>query len=115
MTLRCHALLPALVLLISPSAWIHAEDFSFARLRETARAMAAAPCAAPYQELDACWNNLTYDQHRDVRFKMEAGLRAKQQAPFAIDFFHPGWTAKKMAATGKAVSERWVCLWMRPN
>ena len=69
--------------------------------------MAAAPYVAPHQELNAYWQNLTYDQHRDIRFKMEAGLWAAPKLPFSIDFFHPGWTAKKMVtihevAAGKA-------------
>ena len=73
-----------------------AEDFSFDALRAKARKMAAAPYAAPKLELADFWKNLNYDQHRDIRFQMDSGLWAKEKGPFSIDFFHPGWTAKKM-------------------
>lgn len=73
-----------------------AEDFSFATLSAKARKLAAAPYAAPKLELADYWKNLTYDGHRDIRFKMESGLWAETKGDFSIDFFHPGWTAKKM-------------------
>ncbi len=73
-----------------------AENFSFDLLREKARKMAAAPYVAPKLELADYWKNLTYDGHRDIRFKMESGLWAETKGDFSIDFFHPGWTAKKM-------------------
>lgn len=89
--------LPAVAAIVILTAGpLRGAEFSFDRLRETARAAAAAPPVRPTQELAAYWKNLTYDQHRDIRFKMEAGLWAKEQGPFSIDFFHPGWTAKKM-------------------
>lgn len=72
-------------------------DFSFDTLREKARKLAAAPYATPKQDLADFWKNLSYDQHRDIRFKMESGLWWGK-GPFSIDFFHPGWTAKKMVA-----------------
>jgi glucans biosynthesis protein len=75
---------------------VGAAGFSLATLRETARALAAAPPAAARLELADYWKNLTYDQHRDIRFKMGSGLWANQRGPFSIDFFHPGWTAKRM-------------------
>src|SRR5687767_9709034 len=77
------------------AATASAEDFSFDLLRSTARRIAAQPWQAGKQELADYWKNLTYDQHRDIRFKMESGLWARQKLPFSIDFFHPGWTAKK--------------------
>jgi glucans biosynthesis protein len=101
MTLR--ALLPALALPLCLTGPLQAEDFSFNHLCETARAMAAAPHAAARDELADYWKNLSYDQHRDIRFKMDSGLWAKDQLPFSIDFFHPGWTAKKMVAMNEVV------------
>ncbi|MES2706864.1 MAG: glucan biosynthesis protein [Verrucomicrobiota bacterium] len=72
-----------------------AQDFNFESVRRLAAEKAAVPYAAPADNLADFWKNLTYDQHRDIRFKMEAGLWAMDQKPFSIDFFHPGWTAKK--------------------
>jgi periplasmic glucans biosynthesis protein len=73
----------------------YAEGFSFDSLRENARKLAAKPYVAPKDNLADFWKNLNYDQHRDIRFKMESGLWAYEKSPFSIDFFHPGWTAKK--------------------
>ena len=72
----------------------HGEEFSFDRLRAKARDLAAKPYQARGTDLADFWANLSYDQHRDIRFKMESGLWW-DQGPFSIDFFHPGWTAKK--------------------
>ncbi len=72
------------------------EDFSFDNLRQSARTIASKPYAPQKLELDDFWKNLSYDQHRDIRFKMESGLWWAKDNPFSIDFFHPGWTAKKM-------------------
>ncbi len=99
-----------LALLLGLSAQLRAGEFSFAGLRESARTMAETPYAAPRQDLDAYWKNLTYDQHRDIRFKMEAGLWAKEQLPFSIDFFHPGWTAKKMVTLYEVVDGKATAL-----
>ncbi len=71
-----------------------AQETTFDAVREKARALAAKPYQPSSKKLDDFWVNLTYDQHRDIRFKMESGLWW-EQGPFSIDFFHPGWTAKK--------------------
>lgn len=76
----------------------HSEEFSFDRLREKAREQAKSPHRESSLALDDFWKKLTYDQHRDIRFKMEEGLWAEEKGPFSIDFFHPGWTAKKMVS-----------------
>ena len=91
-----HKTLLTLAALAFSSTVVHAEDFSFDRLREKARKMAAGPWQPAPLNLADYWKNLTYDQHRDIRFKMDSGLWADQKGDFSIDFFHPGWTAKKM-------------------
>jgi len=75
-------------------ACLPAAEFNFDTLREKARQLAAKPYTPHPGKLDDFWANLTYDQHRDIRFKMESGLWWNQ-GPFSVDFFHPGWTAKK--------------------
>ena len=89
-------ILSILVLFAPLAAALTAAPFSFEILRESARKLAAAPYVPAKEELGDFWKNLTYDQHRDIRFKMDSGLWAKEKLPFSIDFFHPGWTAKKM-------------------
>ena len=90
------ATLASLLLILGPATLSAAENFSFDALREKARKIAAAPYEPQKLELADFWKNLTYDQHRDIRFKMDSGLWAEQKGDFSIDFFHPGWTAKKM-------------------
>ncbi len=93
-----HFLPGAILLAASASGLRAAETFTFDTLREKARKLAAQPYEEPKMELADFWKNLTYDQHRDIRFKMESGLWWQEKGPFSIDFFHPGWTAKKMVA-----------------
>ena len=56
------------------SAPLGAEEFSFDKLREKAKALAASPHQPSPLKLDEFWKNLNYDQHRDIRFQMEKGL-----------------------------------------
>lgn len=67
----------------------------FEALRAEARNLASQPPRPAQPALAEFWNNLTYDQHRDIRFQMDKGLWAAEKLPFSIDFFHPGWTAKE--------------------
>jgi glucans biosynthesis protein len=88
------------------SGFCAAENFSFDALCAKARKIAAVPHAPPKLELADFWKSLTYDQHRDIRFKMESGLWAADKEPFSIDFFHPGWTAKKMVTLHEVVDDK---------
>lgn len=94
---------PLFLLLACSVGVTRADDFSFEMLREQARALAAAPQQPSNLKLDDFWKNLSYDQHRDIRFKMDSGLWAKEKLPFSIDFFHPGWTAKEMVTISEVV------------
>jgi glucans biosynthesis protein len=89
------ALLLLSTCLASPKLTPAAEPFSFDSLKSRARSLASSPHTHPSDSLADFWKNLTYDQHRDIRFRMEDGLWARDKRPFSIDFFHPGWTAKK--------------------
>lgn len=93
-------------LLIGSGGVSAAEEFSFEALCGKARKLAAAPNGAQKLELADFWKNLTYDQHRDIRFKMDSGLWAEEKEPFSIDFFHPGWTAKKMVTLHEVVDRK---------
>lgn len=73
----------------------HAQEFTFETLKAKARDLAAKPFVPAKDDLADFWKKLTYDQHRDIRFNMESGLWWDDKGPFSIDFFHPGWTAKK--------------------
>jgi len=94
----CFKLLPIATLAACLTDAARAEDFSFDKLKAKAREMAAKPHQPSPLKLADYWKGLHYDQHRDIRFKMDSGLWAEEKLPFSIDFFHPGWTAKEMVA-----------------
>lgn len=96
-------ILAAIALLIYPAGLSDGADFSFEALCMKARKLAEAPHTPPELTLAEFWKNLTYDQHRDIRFQMDSGLWAAEKAGFSIDFFHPGWTAKKMVTIHEVV------------
>ena len=98
--MKLHRRLPLIgcALVIGSARLSAAEDFSFDLLCAKARKLAAVPYAEPKQELADFWKNLTYDEHRLIRFKTESGLWAKDKGSFSIDYFHPGWTTKKTVA-----------------
>ncbi len=85
----------ALILLPLLSSSLWSADFTFDDVKKLASQRAAAPYQEPPDNLSAFWKNLTYDQHRDIRFRMDQGIWMKEKLPFSIDLFHPGWTAKK--------------------
>lgn len=88
----------AAILAAARIAAAQSEAFSYEKLCEKARALAAQPYAAPKDDLADFWKNLNYDQHRDIRFKMESGLWYQEKSTYSVDYFHPGWTAKKMVS-----------------
>lgn len=81
--------------LVSPADAQEA-GFSPGMLQAKVRDLASKPYQPHPLPLDDYWRRLDYDQHRDIRFRMEHGLWAGAKLPFSIDFFHPGWTAKEM-------------------
>lgn len=88
--------LAAGLFLVAAACPLSAAEDTFEALCAKARELAAKPYVPHTSGLADYWKNLTYDGHRDIRFKMDSGLWAAENGPFSIDFFHPGWTAKKM-------------------
>jgi glucans biosynthesis protein len=41
--------------------------------------------------MPAWMKDLTYDQYRDIRFRVEKSLWASDDLPFRAQFFHPGY------------------------
>ena len=98
--------LAGLLLILCPAGLSAAEDFSFESLCAKARKMAAAPHVESKLGLADFWKNLTYDEHRLIRFKMDSGLWAAEKGPFSIDYFHPGWTTKKTVAIHEVIGAK---------
>jgi glucans biosynthesis protein len=106
MSTRRAPFLTALAIITTLANSSPAAEFSFERLKLKARDLAAKPHAEIPLSLDDFWKKLTYDQHRDIRFKMDSGLWAADSGTFSIDFFHPGWTAKKTVAIHEVANGR---------
>ncbi len=65
--------------------------FSEAWLRDRARELAASPYRPPQPPLPEVLAELTYDQHRDIRFDPDQALWRDAGLPFHAQFFHTGW------------------------
>lgn len=67
----------------------------FASLQGLAALMAKAPFVPMAKPLDPFFDKLKYDGHRQIRFKENAAHYGELGNTFRVEFFHPGWTAKK--------------------
>lgn len=56
-----------------------------------AEALSRKPFAEPVVNDPNKFNDLTYDQYRDIRFRRDRGLWAGQGLNFQVDLFHPGF------------------------
>lgn len=77
---------PAAAVPLSPDS----EPFSWDGLVEAAQALANTDAATPRAVPDGL-GKLTYDEHRDIRFRASEALWEDSDQPFRAQFFHPGW------------------------
>ncbi len=80
------ALLAALVLVAAD-----AQAFSFSDVATRAEKLAGAAYQKGGGTLPKGIKGLTYDQHRDIRFRPDRALWQNAKMSFDIMFFHPGW------------------------
>jgi glucans biosynthesis protein len=80
-----------LIVALLVSAPVARAQGTFDVVAEQARALAAQPYRAPAKVLPPDLAALTYDGHRDIRFKPERALWRREGLPFEVMFFHPGW------------------------
>lgn len=64
-------------------------------LQDLAAKLAHQPYEAATKPLDPFFDGLKYDGHRQIRFKEDAAHYGELKNTFRVEFFHPGWTAKK--------------------
>jgi len=64
--------------------------FGLDQVAGRAQQLAGQPFVDPRGKLPQWLLDLTYDQWRDIRFRPEQALWAKQHLPFRVQFFHPG-------------------------
>jgi glucans biosynthesis protein len=65
--------------------------FAAADVLKQARALAAEKFVRPKADLPDAFQELTYDQYRDIRFKREQAIWSSTRLPFQVELFHRGF------------------------
>ena len=92
---------PRLVVVSLLATALHGADFDpssvkdYASLQALAGRLVTQPYSAPSKPLDPFFDGLKYDDHRQIRFKENAAHFGQLNDTYRLEFFHPGWTAKK--------------------
>jgi len=82
----------ALCALVLASLSAHAlAAFGFEDVAQRARALAQSPYRKPDAALPKDLQSLTYDQHRDIRFRPQRAWWRGEKLPFELMFFHLGY------------------------
>jgi glucans biosynthesis protein len=79
----------------SPLAAAAAEAFDFETLAARAKSLAAASYVEPPNRVPEWLLRLTYDQHRLIRFDPAHSWWLRENLPFQLQFFHPGFIINK--------------------
>jgi glucans biosynthesis protein len=80
----------ALIVLSLVVVATRAHAFGLDDVAAQAAKLASSPFQKPGGSLPKSLKALTYDQHRDIRFRPERALWRNTKLPFEIMFFHPG-------------------------
>lgn len=83
--------LAAALLLFPVSFAGSAEPPEFAAMKALARELAAQEYTPRESSLAPFWRDLSYAEHRQIRFRRDRALWADSGSPVALEFFHPGW------------------------
>ncbi len=70
------------------------EAFSFAGLCARAKLLASQPYAPRPSRVPEDLRRLSYDQYRDIRYRPAQSWWLRDQLPFELQFFHPGFIFK---------------------
>jgi glucans biosynthesis protein len=83
------------VLIATPALWAQpvAKHLTFDDIIATAREHAAKPFAPSANVLpeELRGDKLNYDSYREIRFRHDKALWAREELPFRLEFFHPGY------------------------
>lgn len=92
-----------------------AEVFSIEVLKSKAEKLSESAYMEQPTNLPDEVKNLSYDQHRDIRFKREEGPWYKQRKPFEIQFFHLGSLFQSPVLINEIVDGKVVPLNYKPE
>jgi glucans biosynthesis protein len=73
------------------AAAAHATAFTAGEVLKQARALAAEKFVRPKADLPKAFQELSYDQYRDIRFKRERAIWSSEGLPFQVELFHRGF------------------------
>ena len=89
---RPYLLLGLLLMASCPKGGAADDVFDFEVLRYNAKMLASRPFLPKPSTVPQELLQLTYDQYRDIRFRPEESLWARDRLPFQLQFFHPGFS-----------------------
>ncbi|MDF9826081.1 glucans biosynthesis protein [Ereboglobus sp. PH5-10] len=79
------------VVTTAASSAVAQDAFDFEKLRERAAALAAKPYVAPPSRVPEALRRLNYDEYRQIAYRADHALWARDDIPFRMQFFHPGF------------------------
>jgi glucans biosynthesis protein len=88
-------LLVVLISLTASVAMAAELPFDFEVLQFRAKSLAAKPYVQRPSKVPKSLQDLTYDQYRDIRFDPNRAWWYREQLPFQLQFFHPGFIYNK--------------------
>ena len=99
--------LPLVILaLFLAAAGARADDdvFDFEMLRFKARTLATRPYVTPPDLVPKALRQLNYDQFREIRFNPAESVWRREQLPFQLQFFHPGFMFSRTIQVNELVN-----------
>ncbi len=95
--MKLRALLPTLVFLLALLSPVRAADemFDFEMLRYRAKMLAARPYAPRATTVPEALRKLSYDEYRLITLDEEQTRWRRENVPFQLQFFHPGFVHQK--------------------
>ena len=106
--IRLSYLLAGILLCVAPLRALAGEIFDFDVLRYRAKMLAAKPYEVrPVRVPDWLLNPaFSYDQHREIRYRPAKSWWIRDQVPFQLQFFHPGFIFNKTVQLNELQDKR---------
>jgi len=93
------------VVLFGVLCGVHAMAFTFEDVALSARELADGSVTKPAPKLPDELRKLGYDQFREIRFKPAEAHWRDAKLPFALEFFHLGWTVDQPVKINEVAGE----------